>query len=86
MMQQTKLESFIEKTVDISTGFVISVFVYKYIVLPQDWLWSSPIYVTILFTIISLFRGYLWRRFFNAGLHKSVKQIVGKFYERKRHP
>jgi len=78
-VQQTKLESIIERTVDISTGFIISVLVYKYLILNNDWLWQSPIYVTTLFTVISFFRGYMWRRFFNAGLHIVVHRIVSKY-------
>ncbi len=75
-MKQTKLESIIERTVDMATGFIISVFVYKYIILNSEWLWQSPVLVTTLFTIISFFRGYIWRRFFNAGLHKMVHKII----------
>lgn len=77
-MKQTKLESIIERAVDIATGFIISVFVYKYIILTSEWLWQSPIYVTTLFTVISFFRGYMWRRFFNAGLHRLVHGILSK--------
>lgn len=78
-MKQTKLESIIERAVDISTGFIISVLVYKYIILTSEWLWQSPVLVTTLFTIISFFRGYMWRRFFNAGLHKVVHGIVIRY-------
>lgn len=77
-MKQTKLESIIERSFDMTTGFIISVLVYKYIILTSEWLWQSPILVTTLFTVISFFRGYMWRRFFNAGLHRFVHKFVGK--------
>ena len=83
-MKQTKLESIIERTVDIATGFIISVLLYKHVILTSEWLWRSPILVTTLFTVISFCRGYMWRRFFNAGLHRVVHQIVGKFINGKR--
>ena len=79
-MKQTKLESIIERTVDIATGFIISVLVYKHVILNNDWLWESPIYVTSLFTVISFVRGYMWRRFFNAGLHRVVHRVVSKAF------
>ena len=78
-MKQSKLESIIERTVDISTGFIISVLVYKHVILTSEWLWQSPMYVTTLFTVISFARGYTWRRFFNAGLHKVVHKFVSRY-------
>lgn len=80
-MKQTKIESLIERTVDISIGFIISVLVYKYIILSSEWLWQSPVLVTLLFTVISFARGYTTRRFFNAGLHKVVHRVVSRYIQ-----
>ena len=62
---QSKLESLTEKTLDVGSGFVIGVLMYKFVVLPNDWLKYSPVMVTALFTLVSLARGYIWRRIFN---------------------
>lgn len=79
-MQQSKLESLLETTLNIATGFLISWCV---------WLWIVPVFwpqhsssaavgfgVTTLFTVTSFLRSYFWRRFFNAGVHKFVHTIV----------
>ncbi len=79
-MKQTKLESLLETTVNIATGFIISWGV---------WLWMVPIIwpqhvstvsvgfgITCLFTVTSFLRSYIWRRFFNAGVHRAVHKLV----------
>lgn len=82
-MKQTKLESLLERLVDVSTGFIISVFIYKYVILTQDWLWENAFLVTLIFTVVSIVRGYLWRRFFNAEMHKLIKRFVRGLYENR---
>ena len=64
-MMQTKTESIIERTLDIGTGFIISLLLYKYVILELEWLWTNAFLVTLLFTVVSFVRGYLWRRYFN---------------------
>lgn len=81
-MNQTKLESAIEVFFNYLSGFIIAYMVYAFIILPSTWLKDSPFWVTMIFTVVSIIRSFLWRRFFNAGLHKVVhklvKNIVGK--------
>lgn len=79
IMKQTKIESIIERTADLITGFIISVLLYKHVILTSEWLWNSPMLVTTLFTIVSFCRGYMWRRFFNANLHKVVHKFVSRY-------
>ncbi|GLS26145.1 hypothetical protein [Marinibactrum halimedae] len=74
-MKQTKWESILEISMNYLSGFLISYFVYRLIVMPNEWLNSSALLVTILFTIMSVFRSYIWRRFFNAGVHKLIYQF-----------
>ena len=84
MSKQTKVESAIERTVDLTTGFILSVLIYEYVILRNDWLFENAILVTTIFTIVSFVRGYLWRRFFNAELHRVVHNIVRRFYVTNR--
>lgn len=79
-MKQTKIESIVERTADIGTGYIISVMVYEYYIMPSIKIMPST-YVVAIFTIISFVRGYFWRRFFNRGLHKAVH----KFLKRKHY-
>lgn len=75
-MNQTKLESWIEVFFNYLTGFLIAYTVYAMLVIPTAWLKESPFWVTTLFTLVSVIRSYLWRRFFNAGLHSVVHRLV----------
>ena len=66
---QTKTKSIIEVVAWTASGFIISVLLYRYIVPfidpsidPNTWV---AIKVTMLFTAVSIARGYLVRRLFN---------------------
>lgn len=78
-MEQTKLESLLESAVNISSGFFISLLVWIFVVAP---LWDIPVKmhdslaITSIFTVSSLLRAYIWRRFFNAGMHKAIHNII----------
>jgi membrane protein implicated in regulation of membrane protease activity len=81
-MQQTRIESAIERACDVSTGFFISWLIYKYYIYDNVTVLAPTIVVGI-FTVISLVRGYYWRRFFNKGLHKLVHKYVTEIYRIK---
>jgi hypothetical protein len=81
-MHQTKLESGIESVVNQITGIATAFVVWRYVVIP---LWGiddpgfiNNIGITLTFTAVSILRSYLWRRFFNAGLHKAVHGFITK--------
>lgn len=65
---QTKLMSFIETSLNVGSGFIISVFMWQYVVAP---LWeiertfTQGIGITLVFTVTSVIRGFIWRRIFN---------------------
>ena len=80
-MNQTKLESIIEVFCNYASGFIVAYLTYAFIVMPNPWLKDSPFLVTMLFAVVSVIRSFLWRRFFNAGLHKAVHKIVTKYYK-----
>lgn len=71
---QSKLYSFIEANVNTAVGFVLSVLCWKYVValvwveLEPHTGWGTSIGITLLFTILSIFRNYTVRRIFNRFL------------------
>ena len=75
-MHQTRIESAIERACDVSTGFFISWCLYEFYI--RDNPEFSSFYVVSVFTVVSLVRGYYWRRFFNKGLHKLVHRYLTK--------
>ena len=80
-MNQSKLESLLEATANQFTGFVHSVAFTAWVIVPLyhlDWTWLDNINVTLAFMAVSIVRSYLWRRFFNAGLHRVVHGWVAR--------
>ena len=75
-MHQSRIESAIEVGANYASGFAVAWAVYAHIVIPNPQLQTSPFWVTVLFTVVSVTRTYLWRRFFNAQLHKAVVRLV----------
>jgi hypothetical protein len=68
-MIQTKLESFGEQVLNVGSGFIISYSVWIFIVQPLldkgVLQLDDAFYITAIFTITSVIRGYCWRRAFN---------------------
>ena len=83
-MIQSKLESVIEQTCSMVSGFILAAMVWAYFVAPlireEVITIDQPIIITIIFTVVSFIRGYFWRRFFNAGLDRWVSWQVSKLY------
>lgn len=74
-MNQSRTESILERTVDLITAFLISWATYEFYILPNVDDFSS-FKVTLIFTVISFFRGYFWRRFFNKRLHIAIHKFL----------
>lgn len=79
-MEQSKLESGIESLVNQFSGILLAFLTWRFIVIP---VWDMPdpgfvqnVGITLVFTTISIVRGYLWRRFFNKGLHIAVHNFI----------
>ena len=65
---QTKRGSALEVTLNIGSGFVLSMLVWEFVVAPiwgLSWELSDNFMVTTIFTVISIVRSYYWRRLFN---------------------
>lgn len=78
-MNQSRLGSLIEACLNTASGFVLSFLAWQWIIvplagLPVDNLMNLQI--TAFFTVLSVARSYVWRRFFNARLHLAVTKFV----------
>lgn len=71
-MQQSKRDSLIEAIVNTFIGFIItcifSPLIYWFIGVPISY--TQMGFSTLLFTILSILRGYVIRRYFNGKLYK----------------
>lgn len=77
-MNQSRLESLIEVLLGTAIGFVISYsagpLVYMYLDKPYSY--TGNLVITLGFTILSIARGYIVRRWFNAGLSRIASRIT----------
>lgn len=77
-MKQTKIESLVETLLNTSIGFVVSFTAWPAVAhlagLPYST--ATNLGITCAFTVLSITRSYIVRRFFNAGLHRSAKRIA----------
>jgi hypothetical protein len=79
-MNQTRLGSLIEAIVNILIGFGIN-FIANLIVLPRFGFAVTPSQafgIGLVFTVISIARSYVIRRWFNARLHAAALRMSGK--------
>lgn len=83
-MQQTKLESLAESLINILIGYGVAL-ASQLIIFPLFGInvpLSVNMWIGVWFTLISLVRSYVIRRWFNAGLHRTAiamaKMIAGK--------
>ena len=80
-MIQSKLESFIESSLNTLSGFILSFIVWQYAVAPLfgfELSVKNNFYITFIFTVVSVIRSYFWRRFFNAGIHRIIHKWLFK--------
>lgn len=68
---QSRLMSFVEQVANIGSGFVLSSLLWSFVIQPVWHIQTSfaeNLQITLLFTVVSIARGYAWRRYFNSGL------------------
>ena len=73
---QSKLESAIEATCNTLSGFIVSLLVQVYVIVPMFDLQTTvtqDFAMTLIFTVISIIRSYVWRRIFNWRAHRKLK-------------
>jgi len=65
---QTKTMSLVEQILNVGSGFFTGLLVWIFIIKPLFDIqtpFMDNVTITSIFTIVSVFRGYLWRRAFN---------------------
>ena len=77
-MTQTRLQSLIEALVNVAIGMVVSVLLslVVYPLFGHAFTLGQNIGITIIFTIASIVRSYVVRRWFNAALHRAVVRVT----------
>lgn len=80
-MTQTKLGSFIEAWVNVFIGFWIN-FAANLVILPmfgfEGLTLSTNFYIGLAYTVVSVARSYVIRRWFNARLHAASERLAGR--------
>jgi hypothetical protein len=79
-MTQSRLESIIESIVNViigsAVGLVSQVIIFYFYDIKVPW--SANIGILFWFTMVSIARSYVVRRWFNNRLRKSVKNMIGE--------
>jgi predicted membrane protein len=73
---QTSRQALTETLIGTAVGFILSLLVWQFVVRPFWGLQTtfvSNLNITLLFTVVSIARGYVVRRFFNMLTHKNNK-------------
>ena len=79
-MHQTRIESLLESIVNIVIGYVVAL-ISQIVVFPAVGIEVSittNLVIGFWFTLISLVRSYVIRRWFNAGLHRVIASAARK--------
>lgn len=77
-MTQTRLGSLIEALFNVAIGFAIN-FVANMTILPLIGFHITPgqnLFIGVLYTVISVARSYVIRRWFNAHLHTTAQRLA----------
>lgn len=89
-MNQTKLESLAETLINVAIGWVIGL-ATQFLIFPVFGIhvtFSDQLWLSVVFTVVSIIRSYAVRRWFNAGIHKlainSVRQLRKKMSIQER--
>lgn len=77
-MKQSRMGSFVEACLSTLIGFVVSYSAWPVVVWFFDMPYNHAQHIGIItfFTVISVIRGYVIRRWFNARLHKAAMKIA----------
>lgn len=80
-MNQTKLESLTEVIINVIVGWIIGLLT-QLLVFPIFDIhisFGDQFWISVVFTVVSIARSYMIRRWFNAGIHKVVANFIRKF-------
>jgi hypothetical protein len=70
---QSRLSSLIEQVLNVASGFIISLIVWQTVgpLMGYSVTLGDNLIITAIFTVVSIIRGYLWRRYFNGRIARA---------------
>jgi hypothetical protein len=81
---QSKQQSIVEQVCNVGSGFILAFFLWRFLITPQLHYFATMGYsyenilvnlaITTQFTVVSLIRGYVWRRYFNKFVVRRYKK------------
>lgn len=77
MMSQPRLHSLVEQGLNVASGFILALLIWMYVIMPVYGLqvsFSENVGITIIFTVVSVIRGYFWRRLANWYQERKVRK------------
>lgn len=79
-MHQTRIESLVETCLNVAIGFCVSYAMWPFVAALYGIPYShaQAFGITAIFTVTSVLRGYVVRRWFNAGLHRAAARIANR--------
>jgi len=78
-LRQTKLGSFYESLINVAIGFGIN-FIANLVILPLfgfDITLTDNLYIGLLYTVVSVARSYVVRRWFDRRIHETAMKLGG---------
>lgn len=87
---QSRKHSAVEQILNVGSGFIIALLVWRYYItgyLHIEVMWDKNLHVTFVMTVISLLRGYAWRRLMNwytVYTNKRMRSKINDTNRRKR--
>jgi hypothetical protein len=79
VIRQTRMGSFIESLINIAIGYVIN-FTANMLILPLIGFHitvTQNLFIGLLYTLVSVARSYVVRRWFEARIHKAALKLTG---------
>ena len=75
-MRQSRIESAVEAVLNVGSGFVLAMLLWQLVIAP---LWGYEVTIldnlglTTIFTVVSILRGYAWRRWFEGRIKRRTR-------------
>lgn len=83
---QRKIVSLAEVCLNVASGWFLSLLVWQFVLAPYfgyEITLRDNLQLTTAFTVISVVRGYIWRRFFARNLHVALSNWLGRVWRGK---
>lgn len=87
MSDQTRATSLVEVCINVGIGFCVSMAIWPFVGAMFDIEYSLSRHwgITAIFTVVSIARGYIIRRFFARGLHRFAMRVARRLTNGNNH-